>query len=413
MFAGAGGLSEGFFRHNFNFISHIEMNPFAALTLETRSIYHGLKKCNREDIYTDYFQNISEKSARQRFIKQWESLEGRDINVITEEISNSSENSIINGVDTRLKEHNNENVDVIIGGPPCQAYSLIGRGRDPEGMKNDPRNTLYLHYLKFLKKLSPEIFVFENVPGIKTARNGEIFTDFQNRATKLGYTVKSQELNALDFGVLQDRKRVIIIGWKNDHDLDYPSFEINRAEHNIWDLLEDLPSLKPGEGTNGLQKYKKKKPSQYLRESGIRNGEHALLHHEARKHNDRDRKIYRKAIKLWNTERKRLSYDNLPANLRTHKNITSFLDRFKVVDGDYYSHSIVAHLSKDGHHFIHPDYKQARSITVREAARIQSFPDNYIFEGPRTAQYVQIGNAVPPLMAEGIAKKIEEMLQGI
>jgi DNA (cytosine-5)-methyltransferase 1 len=124
----------------------------------------------------------------------------------------------------------------------------------------------------------------------------------------------------------------------------------------------------------------------------------------------RDLEIYTIAIEKWLNDRKRLNYKDLPLNLQTHKNKESFLDRYKVIDPIGHSHTIVAHISKDGHYYIYPDLNQIRSISVREAARIQSFQDNYFFEGGRTAAFRQIGNAVPPLMANQIAKKLKEFL---
>ena len=153
------------------------------------------------------------------------------------------------------------------------------------------------------------------------------------------------------------------------------------------------------------------KSTEYLRESGIRTEDDILTLHQARPNLERDRKIYRQVIEAWNNGQKRLKYTELPEELCTHNNRTAFLDRFKVVAKDMpYAQTMVAHISKDGHYFIHPDIKQARSISVREAARIQSFPDNYFFEGGRTASFLQIGNAVPPLMASAIAKKLKEQL---
>ncbi len=409
MFAGAGGLAEGFARKDANIIAHIEMSKHAAETLQTRTLYHSLLKNNCKDLYYQYYDG---HITRNEFIEECRSHGLHETGIINREISAETEQEIIGEIRTRLRDSNLPGIDVIIGGPPCQAYSLIGRGRDPNKMRDDPRNHLYLHYLKYLKEFEPRLFVFENVPGLISAKNGEIFRDLLNRLDKLGYSTDSnlRIVNSKNFGVLQERKRIIFIGWKKDQDCEYPEFPEMTPESKVWDILVDLPKLEPGAGTEGPQKYRRGRPSNYLRDTGIRNGEMFVRSHAARIHNERDREIYRRIICKWNTEKKRVKYNELPEELKTHRNRSSFLDRFKVVDGDSLSHSVVAHASKDGHYFIHPDIDQARSITVRELARIQSFPDNYLFEGPRGAQYIQIGNAVPPLMAEGIATEIVRML---
>lgn len=409
MFAGAGGLTEGFFRNNFNIISHIEMNTRAARTLETRALYHALTEKGHKSTYHHYY---NQEATRDEFLEECRTLGIPDPGVINCELSRRTEDSIVKQIYGRVAETGRDAVDVIIGGPPCQAYSLIGRGRDPESMRNDPRNHLYLHYLRFINEFEPKVFVFENVPGLISARNGEIYSDFLQRIDRIGYYTSPEPriLNASDFGVLQNRKRVIFIGWKKGYDFEYPEFDCSEPPYQVWDVLRDLPELEPGTGTDAPQNYKPGSPCEYLQKYEIRNGQEFVRHHIARNHIDRDREIYRIAIQMWNQGR-RLQYDDLPENLKTHKNRSSFRDRFKVVDGDGLSHAVVAHISKDGHYFIHPDVRQARSLTVREAARIQSFPDDYLFEGPRTAQYVQIGNAVPPLMAEGIAQKIKTLLE--
>lgn len=408
IFAGAGGLSEGF-SNLFNIVSHIEMNKYAVETLETRMLYHSLCKCQKENIYYQYYNGIISK---EELLNECKSFGIFDNSLINDEISRETESSIISRINNTLKAHNSEKVDVIIGGPPCQAYSIIGRSRDPNKKENDPRNELYIHYLKFIKEFEPELFVFENVPGIISAKNGRILSDFKEKVDLLNYRIEAKVLNSLNFGVLQNRNRIIFIGWKKEYKIDYPDFGNSLPKYKIWSLLNDLSFLEPGMGTDAAVKYVKR-PSKYLKESGIRTVEKSVRHHIARKHIERDREIYRIAIRKLNEQGKQLKYNELAPELKSHKNQSSFLDRFKVVDGNGYSHSIVSHLSKDGHHFIHPDINQARSLTVREAARIQSFPDNYIFEGPKTSQYVQVGNAVPPLLAKGIAIEIEKMLKEI
>lgn len=406
LFAGAGGLSEGFNSARFEPVAHIEMNRDAALTLKTRACYYYLKENAQLNFYYDY-----EKGRITR--DELYALVPKTIldSVLNETISEDSLKAIFEKVDALLQrnpEWNNE-VDVIIGGPPCQAYSLIGRAVKEDNMEDDPRNYLYKLYCRFLKKYRPKMFVFENVPGLLTANGGKHFENIQRYLRHVGYKIDCKELNAKDFGVLQSRRRIIIIGWRAEEDYSYPKFNCVQHSYTVNDILKDLPSMQAGEEK---KKYKKVSPSQYLSEYNIRNSNDVLTFHVARPHIERDKKIYCKAIDLWNDGHKRLKYCDLPEELRTHKNVTAFLDRFKVVEGDTAAcHTMMAHISKDGHYFIHPDKKQARSITVREAARIQSFPDNYYFEGSRTAAFTQIGNAVPPIMAKAIAEALRVQLE--
>lgn len=414
LFSGAGGLSEGFFNNDFNIISHVEMDASAAETLHTRSTYHLLKDLNNED---DYFAYIRDEISKDHLIKENNISPLRTSSIINRELSKRTEASIISSIKRKMNKSEVKKIDGVIGGPPCQAYSLVGRSRDPQCMKNDHRNYLYNHYLRIVKEFQPSFFVFENVPGIKSAQNGLIYSDLKNKVNKMGYELYAEILNAENFQVLQSRRRLIIVAFKSDEEIfNSENFfdslvQKNESKYEVNALLEDLPPLKPGMGTNSAQKYSQR-PSKYLKKVGIRKADDVLINHHARNHNERDREIYKRAIKLWNDQEKRLKYDDLPPSLQTHKNKKAFRDRYKVVAGNRpTSHTIVAHIAKDGHYHIHPDINQVRSLTVREAARIQSFPDNFKFEGSRSSQYKQVGNAVPPLMAEKIAKKIKETIK--
>lgn len=395
LFAGAGGLSEGFIRAGFNPIAHVEMNKDACDTLRTRAAYHWLIKNGKKKIYTDYLK--SENKNKEEFWKK--NIPDNIINsVINTEISKETLPGIFKKIDSELGKNK---VDLIIGGPPCQAYSVAGRAR--KDMSNDPRNILYKYYVEFLKKYQPKMFVFENVPGILSAKNGKHLENILKAVEEAGYEVslptnKYRFLNAKDFGVLQDRKRVIIIGWKKELGLSYPEFKTRENNFEVLkDLFADLKPLKNGEGTLNAVEYAKP-TTEYLKQSKIRNGLEIVTQHIARPNNENDLEIYRIAVDEWNN-RKRLNYAKLPKRLITHSNTDVFVNRFQVVNGQGVSHTVVAHIAMDGHYYIHPDKKQNRSITVREAARIQSFPDDYFFEGSRTAAFKQIGNAVPVLMA--------------
>lgn len=412
LFAGAGGLSEGFIRQGFEPIAHVEMDNAACNTLLTRTAYHYLKQADKIDVYIDYLKNKITRTELYKYLP----VDLKD-SVINSAIGTENNQMIFDRID-KLK--GNESIDLIIGGPPCQAYSLIGRAADKNGMKDDGRNFLYVQYGEFLKKYQPKYFVFENVIGLYSAKapNGERYLDKLIKLyDELGYKTELSTLNAADSGVLQHRRRVILIGKKGKETGFYPKFEKQKLEVTVEEVFKGLPKLNAGEGKMGLTRYVDTEKTGYLFDKKIRNGLDFTTLHIARPQNEQDKEIYRIAIKKWTEKRERLNYNDLEGRLQTHKNRHSFVDRFKVVAPDLFaSQTVVAHIAKDGHYYIHPDIKQNRSLSVREAARLQSFPDDFYFEGQtekpsRTSAFKQIGNAVPVVLAEVIAEKIKILCQ--
>lgn len=405
LFAGAGGLSEGFTATGFHPVSHVEMNSEACNTLKTRACYYYLKDAGKLSIYQDYLNGIITRDKLYSLVPSYITN-----TVINHTMTEETMPDLFFRINQLLDEQKIKKVDLIVGGPPCQAYSLVGRAVKSDGMVNDPRNYLYKLYIKVLEEYHPRMFVFENVPGLLTANKGQYLRDMEKAFDEVGYEIKYKVLNSADFGVLQNRHRVILIGWEKGSPYYYPEFTAVESKYTIHDILDDLPSIQSGEESH---EYRSDDYSAYLSESGIRKAGDILTWHISRPNIERDRSIYREVIETWNKEKRRIKYTELPPELCTHKNREAFLDRFKVVAADLpASHTMMAHISKDGHYFIHPDIQQARSITVREAARIQSFPDDFYFEGARTAAFTQIGNAVPPLMAKGIAVELKKQLEG-
>lgn len=410
LFAGAGGLSEGFIRVGYKPIAHVEMDEAACFTLKTRTAYHYLKSIDEEVKYVSYLKGEIDRASLYAQIPE-EELDS----VINLALSDDNNKEIFKRIDQLL---NGNKADLIIGGPPCQAYSLVGRARSEDGMKSDSRNHLYLQYAKYLKKYNPKMFVFENVLGLRSADGGGYFKKMVDEFNKLGYEVTDFLFNAKDFGVLQNRKRIILIGHKKELNLSIKDFTPRYEKHYlVQSVFEDLPKLKAGDGKDKGGKYATIDSNEYLESMHIRNGIDVLTQHVSRPHTEQDKEIYRIAVGLMKNGN-RLNYINLPERLKTHKNRHSFYDRFKVVNATApAAQTVVAHIAKDGHYYIHPDIKQNRSISVREAARLQSFPDDFYFEGVkegrnRTAAFKQIGNAVPPLMAISIAKSINQYYSG-
>ena len=413
LFAGAGGLSEGFIRAGYTPLAHIEMDKYACDTLKTRAAFHWLKEQKKLEIYKEYLKKKQEKEDGS---KLWKEVPQEVTNtVIHETIGEKPIAELFEKVNNLI---GNKKVDIIVGGPPCQAYSVIGRARMKEKVLDDPRNELYKYYVKFLEHYKPKMFVFENVLGIRSAKNGQPFEDLKRLVDKAGYVMKDDVQIASKHGVLQNRQRIIIVGWRKGIVFHYPDLEPEENHYGILkDLFADLKNIKSGEGKlcEPTNYQKPLSEMEYLQKSQIRNSEFDFTtQHIARPNNENDREIYKIAVDEWINNRKRISYPELPARLQHHKNKETFKNRFQVVDPYGCSHTVVAHIAMDGHYYIYPTpnptVENVRSITIREAARIQSFPDDYYFEGSRSAAFKQIGNAVPVVMAHKIAEELKEQL---
>lgn len=421
LFAGAGGLSEGFIQAGYHPVAHVEMDRAACLTLKTRAAFHYLENIpGGKSIYRNYLLQKISREQLYSHVPQ-ETLDS----VICETIGEVTTPEIIRRVQHISK---GKKIDVIIGGPPCQAYSVAGRAKIASVRKQnnqvdeDHRKLLYRYYVQFLRTFKPRVFLFENVVGLLTSRDikgARILPSIRDAFEASGYRLYERIFDADQFGVPQRRKRLIIIGVRNDINISLPEPEREEFPLNISDLFSDLLPIHSNEGeirADGRAKLKKPIPS--LIELGISDNEYPVTYHQSRYNNERDLEIYRRVVSLWREHHRRLNYDvDLPDHLQTHKNRACFQDRYKVVDGESQaSHTVVAHICKDGHYYIHPDLEQNRSLTPREAARLQTFPDNYFFESPtgrdsRMYAYRQVGNAVPVLLARKLALMLRPIFE--
>lgn len=306
-------------------------------------------------------------------------------------------------------------IDVIIGGPPCQAYSIAGRVRDENGMRDDYRNFLFESYIRVVKKYKPKVFVFENVPGILSAApTGRPIIEIIKQAfDEAGYMIIDDLSKAViefsDYGVPQNRKRIIILGLKKEEYGDEAAAMIEdfylsflpehkvKKKMTVREAIGDLDPLYPLEDSvfDG-----KKKRSHSL-------GKSKMPNHYPRWHNKRDQKIFKILCDDIESGRKQYaSTEALKALYTEMTGHTSSVHKYHVIEWGGQSNLIPAHLYKDGLRHIHPDGAQARSITVREAARLQGFPDDYIFEGTLADEYKMIGNAVPPKFSKILAETV-------
>ena len=340
LFCGAGGLSYGFEKAGFNVLLGIDND---AKALETFELNHNGAK----------------------------SICG-DITEIT------------------YKEHiapllGDKKIDVIIGGPPCQGFSLSG----PRNF-NDPRNKLYLSYIRLVKEIQPRAFVIENVPGLVGLFNGEVKDNIIKTFAEMGYEVKYQILCAADYGVPQNRKRVVFVGVKGRNNFEYPTIQTEQV--NCEMALSDLPPLIDILGED-VQNYETAPQNDYQRL--MREKSSDVRNHVAASHSEKVQHIISLVPDGGN-------YKDLPEEFRESRNFHVAWTRFN-------SKKPAPTIDTGHRHHFH--YKYNRVPTVRECARIQSFPDDFIFLGNKTQQFRQVGNAVPPIMAQKIADQLLHLLE--
>ena len=503
LFAGPGGLGEGFSSFSkrngeraFKIKLSIEMNEQAHRTLELRAFFREFEPGRAP---TDYYDYLAGKLTRQKLFSLY-----------PKEASNAAKEAWHAELGGRsapeklLDKHIHETLGktskwVLIGGPPCQAYSLVGRSRVIGGSGQakydaDPRHHLYKHYLRIIAEHRPAVFVMENVKGLLSAKVKQerifdlILDDLRNPQAAVNSAVRVPKneyrlvalsptggqlfdeayapedfiIRAERFGIPQARHRLIILGIRSDITTQ-PKLLETLPEASVESVIGDLPRLRSGLSkeedspeawqkavqeldtvwpqkdaiapdvrdavVTGLKRVSANlsRGSSYI-EGSTKPKRHTdwycdpkltgICNHETRVHITKDLHRYLFAAVFAKVKGRAPLLEDLPtALLPKHKNVqdalkeTKFNDRFRVQLANKPSTTVVSHISKDGHYYIHYDPTQCRSLTVREAARLQTFPDNYFFEGNRTQQYHQVGNAVPPLLARQIAKIVADLLK--
>lgn len=507
LFAGPGGLGEGFTsvvnnnnERYFKIALSIECDEHAHQTLTLRSF---LRQFPFQKLPVEYYQFIrGEITMEDLYALYPDKSKKAKKEAWKFELGNSETHSLIDSrIRTALKGEKNF---VLIGGPPCQAYSLVGRARrqQAEGLdKEDKRVYLYREYYRILAEHRPAVFIMENVKGILSSKVEkenlfkQIIADLENPIeaykklkgqekiykSKIHYRIYSLVkpvtswsdlfniepvydprdfvIRAESFGIPQTRHRVILVGVRSDIDVTPDILKPFANQVAIEDVLSGMPSLRSGLSKkdddalgwlNIIQSLEQTNLQQEICEdvwnrmleviNQIRipeNGTGALFvkanptikyqskwfidkqiegfsNHQSRSHIKEDLYRYLYASCFASIKGRSPKLIDFPASLMPkHLNVKDgkFTDRFRVQSYGQPSKTVTSHISKDGHYFIHPDSLQCRSLTVREAARIQTFPDNYFFCGPRTEQFHQVGNAVPPLLAKQIAKIVWRIMK--
>ncbi|APL95571.1 DNA cytosine methyltransferase [Sphingobium indicum] len=493
LFAGPGGLAEGFSslrnaegKRIFDIALSVEKEPSAFATLRLRAFTRQFTAL--PDCYYQYLAGeITRQTLADRYPEEWKAAE--DETAMLELGTEDAQQALDPCLDRIRKEADGDTI--VIGGPPCQAYSLVGRARN-RGIKNydpatDHRHFLYREYIRILGRLQPIAFVMENVKGMLSSRvKGEsIFERVLNDLRAAGgepdsYTLlplvdgakgrhAGRVIRSEDFGIPQCRHRVILLGIRSDVLANIPASTFGRtlepaSRTTVASVLTGMPALRSGlsrspdtpdnwrvaavsafrtaasacrndgtwlndvakalsEHARQLEAAENMLPRSSRQVTPIKDNRlgawladerlPTLPNHESRGHMESDLARYAFAATFAEKFDRSPKAEEFPAALAPdHSNWESghFADRFRVQHWKAPSTTVTSHISKDGHYFIHPDPAQCRSLTVREAARLQTFPDNYFFEGNRTQQYVQVGNAVPPLLARQIAELVADIL---
>jgi DNA (cytosine-5)-methyltransferase 1 len=483
LFAGPGGLNEGFSRLGeesgrpvFKTIASFEMDESACETLTLRATFHRAKRAGLDlDPYYAFLRGVLDISSLRSTPGYAEAFLDASREVHQIELGPKTRAESDQLISTALINEGIQDESrpwVLIGGPPCQAYSLAGRSRraNDESFASDKKHFLYQEYLHIIDRFAPPLFVMENVKGLLSSTNAgyqmfdRIMSDLRQPRLGLDYDIHSLVvrkdaseylpndfvIHAEDYGIPQKRHRVILVGIRRDlaHKSDSLLLLEKSAQVTVRDAIADLPQLRSGISRSDdtdddwlflraemKERFPETSVIERLAVANLKRGSafmpsevvvdqstvfgswiadenlRGVLHHETRAHMVNDLKRYwfaasRAAASGFSPKLRDLPEELLPNHANALSDSRPFEDRFRVQVFGGPATTVVSHIAKDGHYYIHPDPMQMRSFTVREAARLQTFPDNYYFCGNRTSKFHQVGNAVPPLLANQIANSV-------